>query len=266
MLIELLQAQGYTVKEAPQGRYMKGLVPLLGGQYALGILREEYIVRLFSNAQIRKGSAYTLKQLAQIAMPDNAMPLFLTQFAQLVEHGIFIRGYRLHCPTCDLDSWYALDEVAEKVVCQGCRVPFQLPLELDFAFRPNQLLMEATKSGALTVLLTLYQWLQDAPITLWFAALEVSKDGHSTDIDLLAQREDGLYMAECKDNFKLNEVDALQERLRYSKAIADSMSAKFVFATLMEAEIPAALRDFCDAQGILIQSRSTLLQYKENPH
>jgi len=28
----------------------------------------------------------------------------------------------------------------------------------------------------------------------------------------------------------------------------------------MEAEIPAALRDFCDAQGIFILSRSTLLQ------
>jgi hypothetical protein len=63
MLIELLQNKQYTASEAAQGRYIKGLVPLLGGQYALDILREEYLVRLFSHAQIRKGRAYSLKQL-----------------------------------------------------------------------------------------------------------------------------------------------------------------------------------------------------------
>jgi hypothetical protein len=258
MLIELLQEKGYTVKQAAHGRYMQGLVPLLGGQYTLDILRADYIVRLLSNAQIRKGNAYTIKQLAQMALPDAAMPRFMTQLAQLTERGAFMRGYRLPCPTCDLDTWYALDAVAEKVVCEGCRVPFQLPLELEFALRPNRLLVEACKSGALTVLLTLYHWLQTAPITLWFAGLEVSKAGYRTDIDLLAQREDGLYMAECKDNF--NDLADLQAQLELSQSIADAIGATFLFSTLFERELPTSLHDFCHANEILILPRRVLLQ------
>ena len=259
MLLEILQDKQYGVNEAPQGRYIKGLVPLLGGQFALGVLREKYMVRLFSHAQIRKGSAYTLKQLRQIATPDAEMPHFIEQLTQLTAYGIFIRGYQLQCPTCDLDVWYALDDVAEKVVCQGCRVPFQLPMQLDFAFRPNRLLMEATKSGALTVLLTLYHWLQDSPITLWFAGLEVSKNGQTTDIDLLAQREDGLFMAECKDNFKLDEVNNLLAQLRLGKSIADSIGASYTFATLHNGELPAKLQDFCNNNNINILSQMQLL-------
>jgi hypothetical protein len=259
MLLEMLQNKQYIVNEAPQGRYIKGLVPLLGGQFTLGMLREQYLVRLFSHAQIRKGSAYTLKQLGQIAMPDVHTPRFIEQLMQLTAHGVFIRGYQLQCPTCDLDTWYALDDVAEKVICEGCRMPFQLPMQLDFAFRPNRLLMEATKSGALAVLLTLYHWLQDSPITLWFAGLEVSKHGQSTDIDLLAQREDGLFMAECKDNFKLDELDNLLAQLQIGKTIADNIGASYTFATLHNEDLPEKLRVFCNENGVNILSRTQLL-------
>lgn len=262
MLIELLKDKGYAVREAAQGRYMKGLVPLFGGQYTLGLLRDEHIVRLLTNAQIRKGRAYTLQEIMQIAMPDAAMPRFIEQMAQLTERGAFIRGYRLHCPTCDLDTWYALDDVAEKVICQGCRLPFQLPLELDFAFRPNRLLMEATKSGALTVLLTLYHWVQDSPITLWLSGLEVSKNSLATDIDLIAQREDGLFMAECKDNFKIEDLDNLLNQLEQGKSIAESIGATYIFATLYEKEIPIALQAFCAANGVQILTHSILLNKK----
>ena len=262
MLIELLKSEGYTVREAAQGRYMKGLVPLLGGQYELDILREDYLIRLLSNAQIRKGRAYTLKELTQIAMPDAAMPRFMQQMAQLTERGAFIRGYRLHCPTCDLDTWYALDDVAEVVTCQGCRIPFQLPLDVDFAFRLNRLLMEATKSGAMTVLLTLYHWLQDSPITLWLAGLEVSKNSIATDIDLIVQREDGLFMAECKDNFNGDDVDNLLIQLEQGKSIADAIGATCVFATLFDDEIPQSVRQFCDNHTIHLLPRPTLINNK----
>jgi hypothetical protein len=259
MLIELLREKGYHVRETATGRYMRGLVPLLGGQYTLDILRDVHLVRLFSNAKIRKGHAYTLKQLAQMALPEEAISRFMVQMAQLTERGAFIRGYRLQCPTCDLDSWYALDDIAEMVTCQGCRIPFQLPLELDFAFRPNRLLMEATKSGALTVLLTLFHWLQDSPITVWLSGLEVSKNGQTTDIDLLAQREDGLYMAECKDNFNTNALEQLQEQLQSGKAIAEAINATYVFATLYDEHLPPALQNFCEDKGISIIQRTTLL-------
>lgn len=262
MLLELLQASNYDAEFSPKGKYIKGVLPLLGGQYELGLLQHEDILRLLSNAQIRKGRAYSLKQLAQIANPQAETPRFLKQFSTLASRAAFIRGYALQCPICDLDTWYALDEVAELVTCQGCRNRFQLALELDFGFRPNQLLMEALKSGALTILLTLHHWLNDSPVTIWQSNIEIKQEMLRTDIDLLVQREDGLFMAECKDNFETDSasLQALEAQLALGAHIAKEIGAKFSFATLTEAEIPTSLLSFLENHEIHLIDRKTLLK------
>lgn len=262
MLIELLEQAGYTAELRPKSRYMKGLVPLLGGQYTLNILQHEDMIRLFSNAQIRKGRAYNLKQLIQIANPNEQTSRFIEQIATLAASSTFIRGYRLQCPTCDLDTWYALDDIAEQVTCQGCRIPFQLPLELDFAFRPNRLLMEALKSGALTVLLTFNHWLQDSPLVVWQSNISVNHNGKTTDIDLLVQREDGLFMAECKD--KINVEDdhaflALQEQLTIGKHIARDIGADYFLAYLDPNPLANSLQNLLEQQDIAVINRQQLL-------
>jgi hypothetical protein len=262
MLIELLKQAGYSAELRPKSRYMKGLVPLLGGQYTLDMLQNEDIIRLFSNAQIRKGRAYNLKQLIQIANPNQQTPRFIEQIAILAASTAFIRGYRLQCPTCDLDTWYAIHDIAEQVTCEGCRIPFQLPLELDFAFRPNRLLMEALKSGALSVLLTLNYWLQDSPVIVWQSNISVSHHGRDTDIDLLVQREDGLYMAECKDKVNLENDQAIQtlrEQLAVGKQIASDIGANYSFTTLNEDTLPSALQDFLKQEDITLLDRQQLL-------
>jgi hypothetical protein len=53
MLIEQLEQVGYHAEITAKSRYMKGLIPLLGGQYTLNVLQHDYILRLLSNAQIR---------------------------------------------------------------------------------------------------------------------------------------------------------------------------------------------------------------------
>lgn len=255
MLLELLQAAHYQAELSAKSKYMKGLLPLLRGQYELGILQHEEMIRLLSNAQIRKGRAYSLKQLAQIANPQESTPRFIKQIASLASSGAFIRGYGLQCPHCDLDTWYALDSAAEWTQCEGCRQVFQLPLELDFAYRPNRLLMEALKSGALTILLTLHHWLQDSPVTIWQSNIEVRQEMLKTDIDLLVQREDGLFMAECKDNF--DDLQDLEAQLAISQHIAREIGANFVFATLGEG--PQALNEFLTKHNISLLAREHLL-------
>lgn len=256
MLLELLQSANYKAELSAKSKYMKGLLPLLRGQYELGILQHEDMIRLLSNAQIRKGRAYSLKELAQIANPKEETPRFIKQIAGLASSGAFIRGYGLQCPHCDLDTWYALDTVAEWVTCEGCRQLFQLPLDLDFAFRPNRLLMEALKSGALTILLTLHHWLQDSPVTIWQSNIEISQEMLTTDIDLLVQREDGLFMAECKDNF--DDLQDLQAQLTIAQHVAKQIGAKFVFASL--AELPEALTLFLERHAIPFLGRNELLK------
>lgn len=260
MLIEQLEQVGYAAELRPKSRYMKGLVPLLGGQYTLNLLQNEDIIRLFSNAQIRKGRAYSLKQLIQIANPNDETPRFIQQIATLAASSTFIRGYRLQCPTCDLDTWYALDTIAEQVTCEGCRIPFQLPLELDFAFRPNRLLMESLKSGALTVLLTLHHLQQDSPLLLWQSNLSVKGNDIDTDIDLLVQREDGLFMAECKDKIDTKNLDALMAQLEVGKRIAEDIAANYCFATLDDNPIPETILDFLNQRNIVLIARKQLLE------
>ncbi|MEL6408338.1 MAG: hypothetical protein AAFR81_28490 [Chloroflexota bacterium] len=261
MLLELLQDAGYRGELSAKSRYMKGLLPLLGGQFALDILKHPDILRLFSNAQIRKGTSYTLSQLAQIAVPGAGHERFLGQMKTLAGSGTLIRGYRLQCPTCDLDTWYPLDVVGERVTCEGCRIPFQLPLALDFAFRPNRLLIEALKSGALTVLLTLNHWLHDYPVTVWQSNIDIQQEAMSTDIDLLVQREDGLYMAECKDNFddSLAGIRDVEAQLAIGKDIAKDIGATFVFATLYDAPLPTTLQNYLDKHEIVTLTRDDLL-------
>lgn len=264
MLLELLEKAGYSAELDPKSRYMKALVPLLGGQYTLKLLQNEDIIRLFSNAQIRKGQAYSLKQLIQIANPNKDILRFTEQIASLAANGAFIRGYRLKCPTCDLDAWYALDKIAEHVTCEGCRTPFQPPLELDFAFRPNRLLMEALKSGALTVLLTLNYWHQVAPLVIWQSNILVRQGKLRTDIDLLVQHEEGLYMAECKDKIDFANLDALQAQLVTGKKIAGEIGANYCFSSLDETPVPDSLQKFLEQHNITFIERKKLLSANNN--
>lgn len=260
-IITGLQNARYESIVSAKGRYMQGVVPLLGGQFALDLLCFPHIVRLFSSAAFRKGHAYTLQELAQIAAPAAEMPRFLSQIQQLSGRGALIRGYRLRCPTCDLETWYALDDVAEMVTCQGCRIAFQLPLDVEFAFRPNRLLMETLKSGGLSTLLTLHRWIQDSPLVLWQAAVTLQRAGESREMDLVVQREDGLWMAECKDNFATDaeSLAALQTQLERGAEIARECNATFAFATLLESALPESLVQFLEQSKITVLDRNKLL-------
>lgn len=261
MLLDLLRQQGYQAELSAKSRYLKGLVPLLGGQFALDSLQHAPLRRLFSNAQIRKGQAYSLSQLTQIAQARHETDDFLANLHALIARQVFSRGYRLQCPTCDLDTWYPLDQIAEQVICAGCRLPFQLPLTLDFAFRPNRLLIEALKSGALTTLLTFNYWLHQSPVTIWQSNVLVQRGDLMSDIDLFVQCEQGLYMAECKDHL-VHTADAQQRlarQLEVGKTIADHIGATYVFATLHPDPLPSALMQHLEQHNITLLTTSQLL-------
>lgn len=261
MLLDNLRAQGYQADISSKGKYVSGFVRLLGGEFAMDVLQHSTIQRLFNNAQIRKGRVYSLSELTQIAQPQGDIALFRQMLAALVKQNAFMRGYVLKCPTCDLDAWYRLGSVGEITACQGCGEPIQLPLEIEFAYQPNRLLEEALKSGALTVLLTLYHWLWNSPVLQWEAGIDVQHDADKTDIDLLAKREDGLFLAECKDNFDDSDesLDALMTQLRFSKRIAEDVNATFIFATLYDGELPEILTNYLAANNIQALLRNDLL-------
>jgi hypothetical protein len=205
-------------------------------------LRDEHMIRLLSNAQLRKGHAYSYSELRQIAMP--AIEHFHQQITDLAGKQVFLRGYNLRCPVCDLYLWYELSAAAEHIICRGCRSSFQMPIDIPFAYRLNQLFMEGLKQGALTVLLTLLRLNELAQHRFeWQASVQLGKN----DVDLIALCADDLILAECKDNFddsSPEKVEQLRQKLQRDVDLARAIHAPlFLFATLKE-EIPPEIGDF----------------------
>jgi hypothetical protein len=265
VLHQRLQSAGYRVSTNAKGRYTQGLIRLMGDLPAIDFLRDDYMIRLLSNAQLRKEKAFTYKQLQRIAQPENDVDRFYAQMQTLTAKGMFLRGYHLQCPVCDLATWYGLRDIGEHVTCHGCRFAFQLPLMLPFAYRPNRLLVEALKSGAMTILLTAL-WLYEQDKTMhWQTESVVQNSKLTTDIDIGAQMGDEIWVIECKDNFKITDMalDALIEQLRVGHQVAqDIRASRYLLATLYPNAIPDRLMDFLAEQQIDVLTRADLLRVK----
>lgn len=258
-----LQTAGYKVTANAKGRYTQGLIRLMGDLPAMEFLRDEYMIRLLSNAQLRKEKAFTYKQMHQIAKPENDTDRFYAQMQTLIAKGMFLRGYNLQCPVCDLATWYGLNDIAELVTCQGCRFTFQLPLTLSFAYRPNRLLIEALKSGAMTILLTAL-WLYEQDNTMDWQTESVVQNGNiTTDLDVGAHVNGEIWIIECKDNFKVSDIalDELINQLRSGHQVAKDIGAsRYLFATLYAKVIPDRLTSFLAEQQIDLLTRADLLR------
>jgi hypothetical protein len=263
ILHQRLESAGYRVSSNAKGRYVQGLIRLMGELPAMGFLRDDYMIRLLSNAQLRKEKAFTYKQLQQIAKPDNHIDRFYGQMQTLMAKGLFLRGYNLQCPVCDLATWYDLSNISEYVTCQGCRFAFQLPLTLPFAYRPNRLQVEALKSGAMTILLTAL-WLYEQDHDMHWQTESVVQNGNiTTDIDIGAQLGDDIWMIECKDDFKISDkaLDDLIEQLRVGHQVAQDIGAsRYILATLYAKDIPEKLTDFLADKQIDLLKRVDLLR------
>lgn len=246
----ILEQRGYAIRQDVKGRYLAGMLSMLNPPHELNFLREPAYVALFSNAQIRKGRAFTYAQLHQVANPGEGSSSFYEQFAVMVERGIFKRGYRLQCPLCGLDYFYSLQHSVDDLCCAGCLNPLAILLEQPIAYQLNPLWMEAMKNGALTSLRTLrHFWHDDIQ---WEAELSLQKAGQSFDVDLMLQRDDGLFVIECKDNFKVDaaSLESLRMQLARLAELAHSIDGRCVFATLYDVPLPESLTQFLQQHTI----------------
>lgn len=82
-------------------------------------------------------------------------------FAYLVGKRVFRIGYDLHCPRCQLPSWFPVDDLRQKVACQMCGESFDAMSQLasgEWTYRRSGVLgAERNAQGAVPVVLTLQQ-------------------------------------------------------------------------------------------------------------
>lgn len=259
-----LERAGYTVTQESKARYLRGMMrasPCFqgGGLEHYRFLRKDFMIRLFMNAALRKGNAYTTKELRQIATPAEAVLEFLNSLHNLVICDLFQRGYRWECNQCALEWWYPLRDLVHEPVCIGCQHPIFLPLELDFAYRLNPLIAVGINNGAITIFLAALALKPlDSKHDFYDFCAVVRKGTLITDIDLLLRRDGRLCLVECKDN--LPEETALQDQLAKLATIARDADADAYFATLAE-NVPESILAFATENKITVLARQALLSH-----
>jgi hypothetical protein len=256
-----LERAGYTVTQESKSRYLHGMMQVVAphpNPVTFDFLRHDYMLRVFNSAAFRKGSAYTAKELQQIAQPADALLEFLRELVNLVQREVLQRGYRLPCGECGLEWWYPLRELENDYLrCVGCRKYIFLPLELHFAYRLNPLFALGINNGALTIFLALLALQPDNHHAYDFCAV-VRKGTLITDIDVLLRHDGRLCLVECKDN--LPEEIALCDQLEKLATIARDADADAYLATLADA-IPEPILAFATENQITVLPRQQLLSH-----
>lgn len=238
---------GYRINPSEKSHYARGLVRLLGN--AAEALALPSIVRLLSNAQVRKGRAYTYNEMQQLAQPQTQVDAFRDALEQLLESGAFAAGYRVACHFCSLVTWHQLAGWHGPLSCAGCQTLLQLPLTANLAFQPNPLLCEGLKSGLLSVLLLqryLQKQIDDEQIAFWHCYILQGQDS-ATDLDLIMQMSSGqVLLAECKDNYSVSSQSllALERQLNTLQQVGKAIGASIYFATLREEPPPEKLQHY----------------------
>jgi hypothetical protein len=227
------------------------MVKMLG---SIDRIRRDDILRLLCDAQIRKGSAFTLPELKAIADPREETEAFYDAFQEIVAYGnaIFRRGYEFECPYCLDRHWYIAYEFGEQMTCPRCEAVFQPPLQAEFFYKINDLFAKGLKNGALTVLFTLRKMETDCTEMHWFSGYQFRKDGQSFDVDLIVQCDGAVMLFECKDSLPEDE-SGLHEQIGRTSQVAQAIGADFRFSTLAP-ELPTTTTDLLRAHEVWLRT------------
>lgn len=132
----------------------------------------------------------------------------------LCDFGVFLQGFKVKCPKCSSIFWYQLKEAGRNINCKGCLDDYNMPIELKFSYKLNDLIKnnifqsKTQRDGNLTVIRTLinlsskrnhYSFEYSSQINLY-------SDYHSkkpaNEIDIVALVDGSLIIGEAKHDSK----------------------------------------------------------------
>ena len=80
------------------------------------------------------------------------------ELESLLEAGVLLQGVTLTCPSCGIEQWRIVDDLASSLRCEGCTASFRLPTDPEWRFRLNGLVQSAlARDGVLPLLHALYE-------------------------------------------------------------------------------------------------------------
>ena len=246
LFTSLIRGKGYRCRTTDKCRYTRGIIGLLGQYRDADILRDVGLRELLH--AMRNGEAYTFSEMKRSLRPGSNASQHQRigeLVADLALKKIFLRGYNIQCPACDLRRWYPIHDVVETMNCAGCLTRLQPPIEAPFHYKLNELVVRGVEQGVIPVLMTILvlSALGDESF-LFLPGVEVEKDDRQVDIDLLAACNGNLILAECKDLREGCGPEAIKEIIEQFSAtvqVALEMGAKIAFLSTLLDALPQAL-------------------------
>lgn len=242
----------YRVTQTDKCRYARGVAGLVGGLEELKIWRRAEVRDLFY--AMRDGrSSYTPKEMMQWLRPKRGeAEQSYSMVTDLALKKVFLRGYKLQCPACDLTRWYPAAEFAEAMPCAGCLTLLQPHVEAPFRYRLNDLVARGLDQGTMSLMLTVL-FLRSLAETsfMYVPGVEVLQT-RKMDVDIVASCDGHLILAECKDlrgGASTQTIKDVVEQFTSLIKVAHDVGAEIVILSVLQPDAPKDLHTRVSALG-----------------
>ena len=251
LIFNLFQEYDYEIEVTDKCRYTNGMIQRLGGDRELNAFQDKYFEKLIK--VLYENDAISLNNIFSKIRAGKNKETCREHLRGLLHKQIVLRGYSLHCPVCDLRSWYPSNELSEMMFCAGCLSPIQPGIEINFYYRLNQLFVRGLEQGCLPVLMTI-NTLSMLSFNGFFylPGVEVLKNGKKVDLDIVAICDGMKIVCECKDlskGAKDGTISEIKSQLQDIATVAKEINADVVlFSCFLDKinDIPADLKLFLD--------------------
>lgn len=113
----LVESKGYRGVTTDKCRYARGVIRLIGGQEELHIWRDAGVRDLFYRMSTTT-ECYTPREMMSLLKPGRErLDQSYSMIQNLAQRQSFLRGYKIHCPACDLTRWYEIANIMETMSC-----------------------------------------------------------------------------------------------------------------------------------------------------
>jgi hypothetical protein len=251
------QASVHAIIKAITPQPSKGLVKDLEYQIAAGgapAAAAEAIIQASAGTQ---RNAYTFNDIISSRFVRGAADRAAVGsiLADLVAHGLILRGLRADCTLCDLHDFRELSAVTPAATCTGCGSPATYNTEAGeptICYRLNSLLARTSRNGGLAPLAAAALLRSEGGYVLPGVNVIGTDDPTPPECDLLGWNGSIVYAGEAKTSAPGFDTDGMRDHVQVSKAIgADQHLA--VCSEPLASDQRDELQRLCDEAGISLR-------------
>ena len=143
-----LKEKGFEIELSGAGRILLKIIDSVGGIHGVRTFQNEEIIKLLndmshaavesvvegsdeeaSKAKVRAKTVAVKKwQDVLIKLNHNSPEIAERHLKNLLNYKILKGGVTLQCPECAQRTWYALDDLSDRVICERCLEKFDFPI------------------------------------------------------------------------------------------------------------------------------------------